>query len=85
MPSVPIVMYTLYKTEELGSAAKLVGVRAVVAIAAELEKLLWADAVITRLACVPLLTFRRFRLSVWRKPTRLFCPAPGVRLPRGEP
>ena len=30
MPSVPIVMYTLYKTEELESAAKLVGVRAVV-------------------------------------------------------
>jgi DNA-binding NarL/FixJ family response regulator len=30
MPSTPIVMYTLYKTEELESAAKLVGVRAVV-------------------------------------------------------
>ena len=30
MPSTPIVMYTLYKTEELKSAAKLVGVRAVV-------------------------------------------------------
>jgi DNA-binding NarL/FixJ family response regulator len=30
MPLVPIVMYTLYKTEELESAAKLVGVRAVV-------------------------------------------------------
>ena len=30
MPSIPIVMYTLYKTEELESAAKLVGVRAVV-------------------------------------------------------
>jgi DNA-binding NarL/FixJ family response regulator len=31
MPSIPIVMYTLYKTDELESAAKLVGVRAVVA------------------------------------------------------
>jgi len=31
MPSVPIVMYTLYKTEELEAAAKLVGVRSVVA------------------------------------------------------
>ena len=30
MPSTPIVMYTLYKTEELESAAKLIGVRAVV-------------------------------------------------------
>ena len=30
MPSIPIVMYTLYKTEELESAAKLVGIRAVV-------------------------------------------------------
>lgn len=30
MPSMPIVMYTLYKTEELESAAKLIGVRAVV-------------------------------------------------------
>jgi DNA-binding NarL/FixJ family response regulator len=30
MPLTPIVMYTLYKTEELESAAKLVGVRAVV-------------------------------------------------------
>jgi DNA-binding NarL/FixJ family response regulator len=30
MPSTPIVMYTLYRTEELESAAKLVGVRAVV-------------------------------------------------------
>jgi DNA-binding NarL/FixJ family response regulator len=30
MPSTPIVMYTLYKTEELESAAKLVGIRAVV-------------------------------------------------------
>ena len=30
MPSTPIVMYTLYQTEELESAAKLVGVRAVV-------------------------------------------------------
>jgi len=30
-PSIPIVMYTLYKTDELESAAKLVGVRAVVA------------------------------------------------------
>ena len=30
MPSTPIVMYTLYKTEELESAAKSVGVRAVV-------------------------------------------------------
>ena len=30
MPSTPVVMYTLYKTEELESAAKLVGVRAVV-------------------------------------------------------
>jgi DNA-binding NarL/FixJ family response regulator len=31
MPSVPIVMYTLYKTVELEIAAKLVGIRAVVA------------------------------------------------------
>jgi DNA-binding NarL/FixJ family response regulator len=31
MPSVPIVMYTLYKTDELEAAAKLVGVRCVVA------------------------------------------------------
>jgi DNA-binding NarL/FixJ family response regulator len=31
MPSVPIVMYTLYKTDELETAAKLVGVRCVVA------------------------------------------------------
>jgi DNA-binding NarL/FixJ family response regulator len=30
MPSIPIVMYTLYKTEELESAAKLAGIRAVV-------------------------------------------------------
>jgi DNA-binding NarL/FixJ family response regulator len=30
MPLTPIVMYTLYKTEELESAAKLIGVRAVV-------------------------------------------------------
>ncbi|HEY6769613.1 MAG TPA: response regulator transcription factor [Candidatus Sulfotelmatobacter sp.] len=30
MPSIPIVMYTLYKTEELESAAKSVGIRAVV-------------------------------------------------------
>lgn len=29
-PSVPIVMYTLYKTEELEAAAKLAGVRSVV-------------------------------------------------------
>jgi DNA-binding NarL/FixJ family response regulator len=31
MPSVPIVMYTLYKTSELEVAAKLAGVRCVVA------------------------------------------------------
>ena len=31
MPSTPIVMYTLYKTDELEAAAKLVGVRCVVA------------------------------------------------------
>ena len=31
MPSIPIVMYTLYKTDELEVAAKLVGVRCVVA------------------------------------------------------
>jgi DNA-binding NarL/FixJ family response regulator len=31
MPATPIVMYTLYKTEELEVAAKLVGVRCVVA------------------------------------------------------
>jgi DNA-binding NarL/FixJ family response regulator len=30
MPSIPIVMYTLYKTEELEAAAKSAGVRAVV-------------------------------------------------------
>ena len=31
MPATPIVMYTLYKTDELEVAAKLVGVRCVVA------------------------------------------------------
>jgi DNA-binding NarL/FixJ family response regulator len=31
MPSIPIVLYTLYKTDELEVAAKLVGVRCVVA------------------------------------------------------
>jgi DNA-binding NarL/FixJ family response regulator len=31
MPSTPIIMYTLYKTAELESAAKLAGVRSVVA------------------------------------------------------
>lgn len=31
MPHVPIVMYTLYKTDKLEMAAKLVGIRAVVA------------------------------------------------------
>jgi DNA-binding NarL/FixJ family response regulator len=31
MPSTPIIMYTLYKTTELESAAKLAGVRSVVA------------------------------------------------------
>jgi two-component system response regulator NreC len=31
MPSIPIIMYTLYKTTELESAAKLAGVRSVVA------------------------------------------------------
>jgi DNA-binding NarL/FixJ family response regulator len=31
MPGLPIVMYTLYKTEELEAAAKRVGVRSVVA------------------------------------------------------
>lgn len=30
MPSIPIIMYTLYKTEELEAAAKSAGVRAVV-------------------------------------------------------
>lgn len=29
-PSIPIVMYTLYKSEELETAAKLVGIRSVV-------------------------------------------------------
>ena len=31
MPSTPIIMYTLYKTTELESAAKLAGIRSVVA------------------------------------------------------
>jgi DNA-binding NarL/FixJ family response regulator len=31
MPSIPIVMYTLYKTPELEVAAKLVGIRQVIA------------------------------------------------------
>jgi len=31
MPSIPIIMYTLYKTDELETAAKLVGIRSVVA------------------------------------------------------
>lgn len=31
MPSIPIVMYTLYKTDDLEVAAKLAGVRSVVA------------------------------------------------------
>ena len=31
MPSTPMIMYTLYKTAELESAAKLAGVRSVVA------------------------------------------------------
>jgi DNA-binding NarL/FixJ family response regulator len=31
MPSIPIIMYTLYKTNELETAAKLVGIRSVVA------------------------------------------------------
>jgi len=30
MPSIPIVMFTLYKTDELEAAAKLVGVRRVI-------------------------------------------------------
>jgi DNA-binding NarL/FixJ family response regulator len=30
MPSVPIVMFTLYKTDELEAAAKMVGIRCVV-------------------------------------------------------
>jgi DNA-binding NarL/FixJ family response regulator len=31
MPSVPIIMYTLYKTNELEVAAKMIGIRSVVA------------------------------------------------------
>lgn len=31
MPSVPIIMYTLYKTDELEVAAKMIGIRSVVA------------------------------------------------------
>jgi DNA-binding NarL/FixJ family response regulator len=31
MPSIPIIMYTLYKNDELETAAKLVGIRSVVA------------------------------------------------------
>ena len=31
MPSTPMIMYTLYKTAELESAAKLAGIRSVVA------------------------------------------------------
>ena len=31
MPSIPIIMYTLYKTDELEVAAKMVGIRCVVA------------------------------------------------------
>jgi two-component system response regulator NreC len=30
MPSIPIVMFTLYKTEELEAAAKMIGVRCVI-------------------------------------------------------
>ena len=40
MPATPIVMYTLYKTDELEVAAKLVGVRCVVAKEDGFRKLL---------------------------------------------
>jgi hypothetical protein len=30
MPDIPIVMFTLYKTDELEAAAKLVGIRCVI-------------------------------------------------------
>jgi two-component system, NarL family, response regulator NreC len=49
MPSTPIIMYTLYKTAELESAAKLAGVRSVVAKEDGVRRLLSAiDAELTQ-------------------------------------
>ena len=52
MPSIPIVMFTLYKTDELEAAAKLVGVRRVIAKEDGVQTLL--RAIDSELQCQPL-------------------------------